>query len=442
MKILIKIIKFFFIIFLVSSSIVWLSNNPGKVEVLWKNYFFQTNLLGLCIIIFSLIIFTFIVSYLFGFIKNIPRNFRLTRKEKYLKLANQSLDNIAEGLLLGDSSNIEKNARMLKKYLKNDFFSSFMLFNSSLIKNNINESRKYLRILESIPKAKYISKRGKVILLFKEKKNKELKDSLVEFCKEYPKDIWFHEKLSKIYVIENDWKMAHDTIESFTNIPEDLKDYFANLKILSGEKVIDAYRLSSSSICVVNETIKFYIEQGNIKKAAEIIDKNWKYLLCFELIESFMIHKITNEKEKLKRCKIINKILKKYINEDSNETKFSMAYASFEASIWGEAQNYLDQIKQDKWDERVINLYEKINIKTKKTKSIFLNINILPKPLWKCASCGYQNEKWQLTCSNCGSIGTVMWPKSNIKLHKENDFFKDFLNNPLRHLPKMKRENR
>ena len=54
------------------------------------------------------------------------------------------------------------------------------------------------------------------------------------------------------------------------------------------------------------------------------------------------------DKEALKRYRLIVKTLKKHANEKSNETKLSLAFASFEAKIWGEAQKYLDQIKKPK----------------------------------------------------------------------------------------------
>ena len=125
---MIKVLKLFLILIFTSSVVVWLSENPGQVEIFWENYFFETNLLGL-VFIFVVVLSTFsIVIYTFTSIKNIPKNFRIKRNEKYLKLANKSLDNIADALLTGDSSNIEKNSRMLKKYLKNDFFYYFYAF--------------------------------------------------------------------------------------------------------------------------------------------------------------------------------------------------------------------------------------------------------------------------------------------------------------------------
>ena len=106
---MIKVFKLFIILLITSSILVWLSENPGKVEIFWKNYFFETNLLGLSFIFVVVISTILFVVYTFTSIRNIPKNFRIKRNQKYLQLANNSLDNIAGALLTGDSSNIETN---------------------------------------------------------------------------------------------------------------------------------------------------------------------------------------------------------------------------------------------------------------------------------------------------------------------------------------------
>ncbi len=438
---MIKVLKLFLILIFTSSIVVWLSENPGKVEIFWENYFFETNLLGLVFIFFFGTSIILILIYTFSSIKNIPKNFRIKRNEKYLQLANSSLDNIAGALLTGDSNSIEKNSRMLKKYLKNDFFTAFMLFNSSLIKNDINESLKYLRVLESIPKAEYVAERGRIVLFLKNKNQKEAKNALLNLCKKYPDDIWFHDKLSRIYALEKNWKLAHDTINNLKKIPDQLKINLANLKILIGAEALDAYKLSNRSVPVVNETIKFYIDQNNLKKAIGVLGKTWSQLLCFELIKTFMQYKSQGDKEALKRYKLVVKALKKYVNEKSNETKLSLAFASFEAKIWGEAQNYLEQIRKTERDDRVIKLYKKISEQTKEQKSLSDQEIIIPEPKWKCSSCNSEKQEWHLTCDNCSAFGQIIWSKSKFEKQKDIDFFKEFLQNPLRHLPKMKREN-
>ena len=301
----IKTFRFFLTIILFSSLVVWLSNNPGKVEILWKNYLLETNLLGIVSVFFFLILFVLLLINIFSSLRNITKNFESRKNKRYLKLADESLDNIAEGLLLGDSTSIEKNSRMIKKYLNNDLFSSFMLFNSSLIRNDLEESLKYLRVLESIPRAKYIAQRGKVIVMLKKNENTKAKETLIEFCKQYPNDHWFHDKLSRMYALEDNWKLAHDSINNLKNISNILKVNLANLKILSGGSQLEAYYLSSNSVLVVKETVKFYINQSNLKKASEVINKTWRKLLCIELIETFMQYRVKDDKEILKRYKLV-----------------------------------------------------------------------------------------------------------------------------------------
>ena len=148
------------------------------------------------------------------------------------------------------------------------------------------------------------------------------------------------------------------------------------------KKNINIQVISTSEI-----KISVLVDRKNLKKAVEIINKTWMRFLCLEIIEIFMEFKVTNDKEVLQRYKLIVKILKKYIDEESNETKLALAYASFKASIWGESLNYLDKIKENEWDERIIELHKKISEKTNKDNLPNNKNKLLDKPKWKCLSC-------------------------------------------------------
>ena len=63
----------------------------------------------------------------------------------------------------------------------------------------------------------------------------------------------------------------------------------------------------------------------------------------------------------------------------------------------GGITNFLDQIDKNEWDERVIDLYRKISEKTKeKLFYLIAKINLIEKPVWKCTSCEFQTDRWQL----------------------------------------------
>ena len=171
------------------------------------------------------------------------------------------------------------------------------------------------------------------------------------------------------------------------------------------------------------------------------MSETWSQLLCFEIIKTFMQYKAKGDKEALKRYRLVVKALKKYVNEKSNETKLSLAFASFEAKIWGEAQKYLEQIRKTERDYRVVRLFKKISEQTKDQKSLSDDDIIIPEPKWKCSSCNTEKKEWKIICENCSAFGQIIWSKSKFEKQKDIDFFKEFLQNPLRHLPKMKREN-
>ena len=52
-----------------SSIVVWLSNNPGSVEIIWKNYLIETDLFGLTLVTLVLIVSILISTFLFPQLK-------------------------------------------------------------------------------------------------------------------------------------------------------------------------------------------------------------------------------------------------------------------------------------------------------------------------------------------------------------------------------------
>ena len=58
-----------------------------------------------------------------------------------------------------------------------------------------------------------------------------------------------------------------------------IKNMRANIKILAGSNAPDAFKISNHSVNVVIETIKFYIDNSNLKKATNIVEKIGKTFL-------------------------------------------------------------------------------------------------------------------------------------------------------------------
>ncbi len=433
---MIRIFKYFFITFILSYTIVWVSDHPGTIKIFWSEYLIETNIIGLFFFILVIFLVFFFILRTFSNVKNLPSFISGRRREKNFLLGNHTLDEIAIDLFKGDLNNLEKNSRKIKKYFDNKLFSTFMLINSALLKNDLNQAKKYLQILENFPKADYIYKRVKVLIALKENDIKNAESYLLKYSSDYKGDEWFSEKLAIIHSHRSEWKLAFNYLNiDSTKKNSNLKLMLANLKILSGENAIDAMKISDDSIFVIQEAIKLLISKNEIKKAGNIIKKNWVKFQCVEIIEIFMKFKIKNLSDSLNRYKIISRSIKKG-NEYSNETKLALAYSAFHAQVWGESQTYLDSIKLEEWDQRVAELYKKIDEKSPKITMPQNKNKILSEPKWFCSNCNLKYDKWQFICDQCNSVNKINWPKKGGISKADSSFL---LKNPFRHFPHMKR---
>ena len=164
---LIRTFKLFIILILVSTGFVWLTNNPGTITIVWSDYLVKTNSFGFIFVILVTFIIIFFLINLFQKIRNIPREIKISRQKKNIKLADQTLNSLAENLFLGNAKGIEKDSRRIKKFLNNDFFTNFMLFQSAFIQNDINNSKKYLEFLKIDKKYSYIARRAEILILYR-----------------------------------------------------------------------------------------------------------------------------------------------------------------------------------------------------------------------------------------------------------------------------------
>ena len=432
---MIRVFKYFLITFVLSYFVVWISDHPGTIKIYWSEYLVETNIIGLFFVFLSIFMVIFFVLRTFSNIKKLPNIISNLRRDKNMLLGNQTLDEIAIDLFKGDLGNLEKNSRKIKKYFNNKLFSTFMLVNTALLKNDVNSAKKYLQILETLPKADYIYKRAKVLIALKENDIKTVENYLLEYSQEYKGDEWFSEKLAIFHSQKSEWKQAFDSLNvGSIKKNQNSKKMLANLKVLSGESALDALKISDDSIFVLQESIKIYLNKNEIKKAANLIQKNWSKFECLEIIEIFMQFKIKNISDSLNRYKVLSRLIKKG-NVLSDETKLALAYSAFSAQVWGESQNYLDSIEREKWDERVIKLYKQVAEKSPKVTMPINENKILSAPKWLCLNCNFKHDRWEFVCKECNSVNLIVWPKKGTLNETKSSYL---LQNPFRHFPHMK----
>ena len=105
------IVKFFIYLLIFTVPIVWFSNHPGQVSIIWRGYLIELSFFILVIFLFLIIFATTMLSKIFLSIKSFPRQFTLRQKEKNLNLTRETLENITFSWINNDSKGIDIQAR-------------------------------------------------------------------------------------------------------------------------------------------------------------------------------------------------------------------------------------------------------------------------------------------------------------------------------------------
>ena len=417
---MVKAFKYFFLTLLVVMPITWLSNYPGEVRIIWKDYFIETNVLGILFIFISGTVTVLLIYIFYNKILSIPKRYKLFKKERDFSQGNKALTKLTESLVLGKKNEVEINARKIKKYLNNTIFSGYILSQNAIMEGDFIKAKKYLNILLKSPEGEFIGLKGLALISLKQKKDDDARSFLEKAKKIQPNNSWVADNLSLLFASQEMWEDAANVLKEIKNDLR-IKDNRASFLIQSGSSPIDAWKISNNFIPVALKAINYYLDKEDEKNAFEIIRKSWKSLLYVKMIELFMNKNNNSQKISLRRFKLVLKALKPSLAND--ETKLGMAMASFKASLWGETKKYLDLIDRENWDSRVVDLWKSLSLETKRIEIPDIPETVLSKPMWRCKSCLKQSDDWQIKCNNCGKIGTTFWPKS-IKVYEiENSVY-------------------
>ena len=166
---MIKIIKLFVYLLIFIIPIVWLSNYPGEVNIIWRGYLIETSFFVMITFILLIIIIVNITYRILFALRSFPKQYILKKNEKNLNLARETLENISYAWIGNDSKGIDIQARKLKKYTGDSIFSTLILAQRAMKNKEYGKSLKFLEILERNEKSKFIAFKCKAMVFVKQK---------------------------------------------------------------------------------------------------------------------------------------------------------------------------------------------------------------------------------------------------------------------------------
>ena len=102
-----KIIKFFLTVLLILVPIIWLSNYPGQVKILWKNYFIETSMFFIVILLALFLCLIIVLTLAYKKITLIPKEFKATKNQKLLSQSNKVLTDLTNSIAINDIKKID-----------------------------------------------------------------------------------------------------------------------------------------------------------------------------------------------------------------------------------------------------------------------------------------------------------------------------------------------
>tara|TARA_B100000989_G_scaffold148388_1_gene110586 strand:- start:12173 stop:13435 length:1263 start_codon:yes stop_codon:yes gene_type:complete len=418
---MIKIIKLFVYLLIFIIPIVWLSNYPGEVNIIWKGYLIETSFFFMITFILIIIFIVNITYRILFALRSFPKQYILKKNEKNLNLARETLENISYAWIGNDSKGIDIQARKLKKYTGDSIFSTLILAQRAMKNKEYGKSLKFLEILERNEKSKFIAFKCKAMVFVKQNKKLDAQRYLKKAFDINSMDPWICDNLSVLLAKSRKWQEAAKTLEKFKKNSE-LSSKRVGYLLKSGADPIKTYEISDESIPVVVNVLKHYLNLKNEEKVHEILRKTWKKLRYFGLIQAIFAETKYDIKLALKRYRLVYKALKNDLG--SNETKIAMAFAALNAKLWEKSRSFLVSIDKSSIDSRVMTIWNELSEKSDRIKAPKVEKKLSDPPYWFCSSCNLKQKNWNIYCENCDTIGTIKWSKSTL-LNES----KDLINN-------------
>lgn len=428
---------YIFLIFLISSSAVWIIENNGELLIRWLGYSIQTDILSSILILLFIIIFiaffTYIVTRLLAikFPQLLKSFFKKSYTQKLEKIisnhhkAFETLTNLMLALEVDDIENAKKIHDQFSKQLRFKPLNDFLLARFAMDSEDYQNAEKLFGQFSENPHGKILLLKSKLKILTKENKidsaikvaneilvlKKNSKSTAKELLKLYKKNgSWqLAKKLIQEHGPENftEELQARDNIILNTSLAQEsyrAKKYFQALKYAKIVINIDDQFLPANEII-----IKSWIKLGCKFKAISVIKSLWRTNPHIILSELFSI--IYKKNSPYKRIRAIKKLTK--LNKNPFYTNYAIGLTAFRCGQYSLARDYINNALIIEKTQNLFNLLavcEKfLNNKEEYFKNKTIAKSLPHQGNYTCNKCNSTYWQWASHCESCSSSDSLQW---------------------------------
>ena len=432
---MLKILLIFITFTLTGFITIWFKNDPGVISIVWQGWLIETSI---PIISTLILLLFFIVLILYYFIKKIiflPKSLHKNHSNRRRLKADTAIIKAFAAKHMGELE-LAKNYSNQAKFLNN---TPLKLLLDSEINNYYGNDGKSLEHHENMLKHPETLLMSIKKITIEHINKKDIKNALKIInmspkSKYTPK--WFFYTTLQLNILDNNWGQVTNCIRNINKYTDTNKDSFNLIKSkIFLHKALEQNKNDIVFFKELDKSLKFdpsfapaivlkaeLLYQKDKRLGLAYIKKSWKKYSHPD-ISNCLIKLFHNESKN----KLLN-IIKSLIKLDNDTFKnAALANAALQLEAWPLARQVINLIPEKNWTKSIYLMMadldkkehgdnNKFNFWHEKSQNALLDFS------WRCTSCTYISEKWELICKKCSSLDSVQWQQFSAHSKKVESF--------------------
>jgi HemY protein len=343
----------------------WLADNPGSVTLDWLDYQITQSVALLIVEVVVLVAIAVVLFRLWRSIARSPRSVKNWRNERRQRQGYEAMSRGFVAVAAGDGETATRHARRAEALIDDRPLTMLLSAQAAQLQGDDKAAEKFFTAMLDRPSTEFLGVRG---LLGQALKREDWKEALGLARRAHrlnPKSEWVTQTLYDLQKKTGEWEGATATLEESAKRklipPGQLPPQRAALLHNSSLEATgaDATRLEKkafdadpSFVPAAVRYARLLIAEGNLRKAAGVIEQAWRHNPDPELAEVYYLTR--KSEDALQKVEAAKRLAKS--NPNHAESRINVASAALEARLWGEARKSLEPLTGEDASPRVCRL--------------------------------------------------------------------------------------
>ncbi len=408
---------------------VWLSDNPGKVEINWLGYRIETYF---GVLLIAGIVALAVLGLLYRVLRSLvgaPGEFLTRRQYRRREEGYRALALGMAAASAGDREEARRLARQADSLLQDPDLTRLLSAQAATLNNDPAAVRRYLGALVENDETAFVGLTGLMRQAIADGDDKTLLALAERAHKIRPDSAFVVDTLFSLQTRAGHWSEAQATL--FDAVRRRVKTeaeavghraaIFAAraLEAEAAGRLADAADMAEKALSTRADFVPAGIARaralnrdGKGRRAIRLLEELWRRAPHPEIAAAYVEQ--WPQEAPLERMKRLHHLTAE--NATALESRIVLAAAALEAKLWGEARRNLTAITEAEITARVCRLMARLEQDERgdaEAARTWLDRadTAIPDKSWTCDTCGAVATEWSALCGNCGAFDTVSWKR-------------------------------